>query len=92
MNLLQGIPQEIPVFVTLNPGREPREALVYDRHSFAHPVFTAAAVRAQPGIAAINGQNRTHYCGAWLRYGFHEDGLMSAAAAAADLGCTIPWK
>jgi predicted NAD/FAD-binding protein len=92
MNNLQGLPADAPVFVTLNPARQPQESLVHDRHVFKHPVFTKEAIRAQEKIPLIQGQNRTSFCGAWQRYGFHEDGLMSAVAAARLLGCETPWK
>lgn len=91
MNNLQGLPQDMPVLVTLNPHRAPDPALVHDRHSFRHPVFTLAAIRAQARVADIQNKNRLSFCGAWQRYGFHEDGLMSAIAAAERLGCKPPW-
>lgn len=86
MNNLQSLPPEKPLLVTLNPGRAPDPALVHDRHWFSHPVFTTAAVAAQARLPEIQGKNRSHFCGAWTRYGFHEDGLMSGVAAARDLG------
>ena len=92
MNSLQGIAHEYPLFVTLNPGRAPRSDMVYDRHTFKHPIFTRAAIDAQSRIKEIQGVNRTHFCGAWQRYGFHEDGLQSAIAVAQDLGAKVPWK
>lgn len=92
MNNLQGLPERAPVFVTLNPARQPDEKLVHDRHLFKRPVFTLQAIRAQEKIPAIQVRNRTSFCGAWQRYGFHEDGLMSAIAAARLLGCEPPWK
>jgi predicted NAD/FAD-binding protein len=93
MNNLQGLPGDVPVFVTLNPGRPPAAgSQVYDRHSFKHPVFTLEALRAQGRVASIQNKNRTSFCGAWQRYGFHEDGLMSAVMVAENLGCGMPWK
>ena len=78
MNSLQPIPQDDPMFVTLNDtGRIPDEA-IFDEATFHHPVFDLAAVAAQDTVRAINGQNRTWFCGAWMRHGFHEDGLASA--------------
>jgi predicted NAD/FAD-binding protein len=78
MNSLQPIPLNDPMFVTLNPTRAIREDLIYDQVSFAHPVYDVAALAAQSTMRAINGQNRTWFCGAWMRNGFHEDGLASA--------------
>lgn len=92
MNNLQGLPEQAPVFVTLNPGRQPAEQSIHDRHTFKHPVFTLDAIRAQERLFTIQNKNRTSFCGAWQRYGFHEDGLMSAVAVAKNLGGVVPWK
>ena len=88
MNNLQKLPPETPLFVTLNPGRAPAPALVHDHHKFSHPVFTREAVSAQACLPTLQGKNRSHFCGAWTRYGFHEDGLMSGVAVAKDLGAS----
>jgi predicted NAD/FAD-binding protein len=77
INRLQPLPFETPVIVSLNPVREPRADTVQGDYDYAHPVFDQAAVRAQRDLPALQGQGRTWFCGAWTRYGFHEDGLMS---------------
>lgn len=77
MNRLQPIPQDDPHFVTLNSTRPIREDLVYDRATFRHPVYDLAALSAQERLGARNGTNRTWFCGAWMKSGFHEDGLSS---------------
>ena len=82
MNRLQGIPDDDPMFVTLNPQRPVRDDLIYDEVTFHHPVFDSAAMKAQGEIARLNGTNRTWFAGAWLRYGFHEDGFASAVRVA----------
>ncbi|APX89700.1 cyclopropane-fatty-acyl-phospholipid synthase [Brevirhabdus pacifica] len=78
MNSLQPIPLDDPLFVTLNSQRTIREDLVHDRTIFRHPVFDRAAIEAQTAIRGFNGARRTWFCGAWMRNGFHEDGLASA--------------
>ena len=78
MNSLQPIPEDDPLFVTLNAQGQIRDELIHDETVFRHPVFDRAAVTAQDTVRAINGQHRTWFCGAWMRYGFHEDGLASA--------------
>lgn len=78
MNSLQPIPMDDPHFVTLNTKRTIREDLIYDRVTLRHPVYDLAALDAQSRIRAMNGDNRTWFCGAWMRHGFHEDGLSSA--------------
>lgn len=92
MNNLQGLPASAPVFVTLNPGRMPDASLTYDTHYFKHPVFTHDAIRAQQRLDEIQGKERSFFCGAWQRYGFHEDGLLSAVTVARKFGVEIPWK
>ena len=53
---------------------------------YAHPVYTAAGMQAQARHAEISGQRRTHYCGAYWGWGFHEDGVRSGARVAERLG------
>lgn len=85
MNRLQNIPDDDPLFVTLNPvGRiDPR--LIYDETTFSHPVFDLAAMDAQTKIAEMQGKRGTWFAGAWLRNGFHEDGFASAVRIARRL-------
>jgi predicted NAD/FAD-binding protein len=85
MNRLQGIPQDDPLFVTLNPGAPIPEEAIYDEVTFRHPVFDAAALAAQEALRAMQGQRRTWFAGAWLRNGFHEDGFASAVRIARRL-------
>ncbi|MGR3322029.1 MAG: NAD(P)/FAD-dependent oxidoreductase [Pseudooceanicola sp.] len=86
MNSLQPIPEETPYFVTLNTTRPVREELIHDETVFRHPVYDRAALAAQDTVAAMNGENATWFCGAWMRNGFHEDGLASAHAVAERMG------
>lgn len=78
MNSLQPIPQDDPLFITLNSTRPIREDLIHDVNTFHHPVFDVAALAAQESIRAANGTLSTWFCGAWMRNGFHEDGFASA--------------
>ena len=91
MNRLQSLNTEMPVLVTLNPNTSPRADLVQGEYFYDHPVFDAKAIAAQQILPSIQGQNHLYFCGAWTRYGFHEDGLMSAVAVAKSLGVAIPW-
>jgi len=77
MNSLQPIPNDDPHFVTLNTTRPIKQELIYDQNTFRHPVYDLAALQAQQSIAAQNGANHTWFCGAWMKNGFHEDGLSS---------------
>jgi predicted NAD/FAD-binding protein len=80
INRLQPLPWTQPVVVSLNPdpARPPRPETVLGEYHYSHPVFDAAAVRAQQALPQIQGRSSLWFCGAWTRYGFHEDGLMSA--------------
>ena len=77
MNSLQPIPKDDPHFVTLNTTRPIKQELIYDQTTFRHPVYDLAALQAQQSIAAQNGTHHTWFCGAWMKNGFHEDGLSS---------------
>jgi len=78
MNSLQPIPHDDPLFVTLNTTRNIREELIHDTVTFHHPVYDLGALNGQVMVRAMNGTNRTWFCGAWMRSGFHEDGFASA--------------
>ena len=82
INKLQPIPFAQPVVVSLNPTQEIAKRHVIGEYDYAHPVMDLAATAAQARLGEINGTNNTWFCGAWTRYGFHEDGLMSGLAAA----------
>ena len=86
MNRLQSLDVDVPLFVSLNPGDRVHESRVLDRIDYAHPVFDRAALAAQRNHAAIDGQGGVHYCGAYWRHGFHEDGVVSAQRVARVLG------
>ena len=80
LNRLQPLPFTTPVVVSLNPVREPRADAVLAEFDYAHPVFDQAAIDAQRRLDRIQGRAHTWFCGAWTRYGFHEDGLSSGLA------------
>ena len=82
INRLQPLPWQQPVIVSLNPdpALEPDPRHVLGEYDYSHPVFDRAAVAAQRELPAIQGRSHVWFCGAWTRYGFHEDGLMSALA------------
>jgi uncharacterized protein len=85
LNRLQPLPTPQPVIVSLNPTRAigPRE--VIGEYDYAHPVFDLAAIRAQAQVPALQGQQHTFFAGAWMGYGFHEDGLKAGLQAARAL-------
>jgi len=85
INRLQPLPFKTQVIVSLNPVREPRAETVYGVYDYAHPVFDLAAIAAQRRLPELQGRGHLWYCGAWTRYGFHEDGLASGLTVVRDL-------
>lgn len=94
MNRLQTwLPEETPLFVTLNPLTEPHPASVLAEIAYAHPVFDGAAAQAQAQLWSLQGRQRSWFCGAHFGAGFHEDGLQAGLAVAEQLGgVRRPWK
>jgi predicted NAD/FAD-binding protein len=83
MNLLQGLPTPQTYLVTLNNSDAVDPDKIIKRLSYDHPVFTPDGIAAQQRQGEINGIKRSYFCGAYWRYGFHEDGVVSALNALA---------
>ncbi len=92
MNSLQSLQSKKPVLVTLNPSVKPKEELIINEHIFDHPQFNQDAIAAQKDIPLIQGVDKFWFCGAWQKYGFHEDGLSSAINVVKDFGVKLPWE
>jgi predicted NAD/FAD-binding protein len=86
MNRLQSLDVDREFFVTLNLTSAIDPAKVLRKIDYAHPVFTPEGILAQARWAEISGLKHTHYCGAYWRWGFHEDGMWSALRVAQALG------
>jgi len=82
LNRLQPLPFATPVIVTLNPPFEPAKESVLQEFEYDHPLLDERAAAAQREFHRVQGERRTWFAGAWLGYGFHEDGLQSAHAVA----------
>ena len=85
LNKLQPLPYSQAVVVSLNPTQAIAPEKTIQTIEYAHPVFDLAAIDAQHNMHLIQGQQHTWYAGAWLGYGFHEDGLKSGLSAAREL-------
>ncbi|MFZ1086012.1 MAG: FAD-dependent oxidoreductase [Terracidiphilus sp.] len=85
MNRLQSLKMAEDYCVTLNGEDWIDPAKVLRKIVYHHPLYTQEAVRAQSRWSEISGRKRTHYCGAYWFYGFHEDGLNSALRVARAL-------
>ncbi len=92
MNRLQNLPGAQQLFVSVNPDRAPDPATVHCRHTFEHPMFDAAAIRAQRELARIQGLQGTYFCGSYCGYGFHEDALAAGLDVAEQMGVERPWQ
>lgn len=88
MNILQRLESDTTFCVTLNDSDSIDPAKVLGRYTYAHPQFTLAGQAAQARHSEISSvARRTHFCGAYWRNGFHEDGVWSALRVAQALGC-----
>ncbi len=93
MNRLQKLDTSQPLFLTLNPNREPKPHLIHGTYHYTHPRFDTHALKAQDELWQLQGRNRTWFCGAYFGSGFHEDGLQSGLAVAEALGGNRrPWS
>ncbi len=89
MNRLQSLRAEREFLVTLNQTARIDPSKVIRRLRYSHPVYTPEAVRAQARVNEISGAGRTHFCGAYWGWGFHEDGVESALRVAAAFGARL---
>ena len=78
LNILQNLPFQQQCLVTLNATHAVRPETVIKKMNYDHPLFSAESFAAQARRTEISGMRRTHYCGAYWGYGFHEDGVASA--------------
>ena len=89
MNILSHIESNSDVLVTLNDvGDIDPEKILKILH-YQHPIFNHEMMLSQNRHAEISGVNRTHYCGAYWRYGFHEDGVVSALNVCKGFGVAL---
>ena len=85
MNSLQPIPLDDPLFVTLNSTHNIDQNQIYDQVTMRHPVYDVGVLSAQKDLSLNNGHNRTWFSGAWMKNGFHEDGLSSGLDVARSI-------
>ena len=81
MNILQNLQSRHTFCVTLNDTARIAPERILKRVTYHHPLYTPDSIAAQQRQQWVNGVNRTYYCGAYWRYGFHEDGVVSALNA-----------
>lgn len=86
MNILQSISSPAEFCVSLNLEETVEKEKIIGRYLYHHPVYPGNTLTTQQRYSEISGVNRTHYCGAYWGYGFHEDGVNSALAACKYFG------
>ena len=93
MNSLQGVSDRENYLVTINHGSQIDPAKILQTIPCEHPLFSLEALQAQGEMPALNMRTnaRVHFCGAWQRYGFHEDGIWSAHQLCSYLLGGDPW-
>jgi predicted NAD/FAD-binding protein len=91
LNSLQNLNVDTPIIVTLNPIHQIATNHILQEFDYEHPLFDQAAIDAQERFTHLQGNKNTYFAGAWLGYGFHEDGLKSALRVAHQLDCMPSW-
>ena len=95
MNELQGVSDRESYFVSINPASPPAPEAIKRRMIYTHPLFDLQSVAAQdrlPQLHVAGHETGRYFCGAWQRYGFHEDGLWSAVNVSAAILGRDPWE
>ncbi len=90
MNRLQSLSADVELCVTLNRTEAIDPDKIVRKIDYQHPVFTRGGVAAQARHHEISSVNRTHYCGAYWGWGFHEDGVVSGLRVVDELGAAVP--
>lgn len=92
MNILQRLPTQTTFNVTLNSEDLIDPSRIIDRFVYHHPIYSTQRRAVQQRHGEVTNQNRTSFCGAYWRNGFHEDGVVSALAVCRALGVEPPWS
>jgi predicted NAD/FAD-binding protein len=95
MNKLQGVSDRANYFVSINPSELIEESKIIKRLDYEHPLFDLKAIAAQERVDELHAAGKEsgrYYCGAWQRYGFHEDGLWSAVNLCESILGRDPWS
>jgi predicted NAD/FAD-binding protein len=89
MNKLQRLQAARDYFVTLNAQQDIDPSKVLYETVYTHPIYTPSSPTSQALIRSINGRRGTFFCGAYMKYGFHEDAVQSGLDVAASFGLTL---
>ena len=86
INKLQSIEHDKEILVSLNPTTLPASEKTYCKIVYTHPQYSVSAVEGQRMMPSLQGNNNTYFAGAYLGYGFHEDGIRSGLEVAITMG------
>ena len=89
MTLLQNLPTEERICITLNPWKHVSPERMIRETVFEHPVFNLAALRLQKELASLNGLQDTYFCGSYFGIGLHEDAVRSAVDVGRHFGIEL---
>jgi len=89
LSRLQQVPSPLPILQTLNPTESPDPTKVLNKLTFQHPLFNSSTHKAQQQHQQLHQDEKIFYCGAYWRYGFHEDGVQSALEVCQHFGITL---
>ncbi|MCC7338197.1 MAG: FAD-dependent oxidoreductase [Pirellulaceae bacterium] len=89
LSRLQNHDTPTPILLTLNASETIAHESIIRSFDYQHPAYSVSAIAAQRRLGEISGKNRTHFCGAYWGYGFHEDGVKSALAVAKTFGLNL---
>ena len=77
INKLQPLPYKESIIVSLNPVTKIKDDKIIKTIIYQHPLFSTESIIAQEKMDNIQGSSGIYFSGAWMRYGFHEDGILS---------------
>jgi predicted NAD/FAD-binding protein len=89
LSRLQNHDSPSPILLTLNATECIDPDRILRNFSYHHPAYSRESISAQRRFKEISGRNRTHFCGAYWGYGFHEDGVNSALAVVKHFGIEL---
>ena len=89
MNILQSIKSKNTFCVSINMENNINPSKIIKKINYSHPTFNKKSVFAQSQKNKISGIKNTYFAGAYWRYGFHEDGVLSALDVCKNFGVEI---
>jgi predicted NAD/FAD-binding protein len=92
MNSLQKVSDKKNYFVSVNDAGEVDPSKVLWETEYDHPLFDGGSIKGQDQLPSLNEQGPVYFCGAYFKYGFHEDGLKSGIDVAEKILGRSVWS